>query len=254
MAALLPTVAGRLVHRGARRLWSGRLARAGALSGDDRKRLLREGRQLRRLIQAFETAAEGPATPMASIPADLPRGSEGYHVPSFFLQPALRPSWPGLGPQTTLEDGLELFHDCPLGEVSARQIRHMGPDGGALGLRIEALHFKGQYLSLALGLPESYQAGLGKEHLVRLGYELDFDRPLEVFARLNLRHGPNVENVVREIDLRDPARHVEFDVYYTDYEPKRAAGAWIDLIFEAPHMNRIDIRRLSVLRRPRASL
>ncbi|MEO1001446.1 MAG: DUF6478 family protein, partial [Pseudomonadota bacterium] len=73
-------------------------------------------------------------------------------------------------------------------------------------------------------------------------------------ARLNLPSGPNTEQVVREIDPADPARMIEFDVFYTQYDPRRAAPGWIDIIFEAPQMNRIEIGDLATLIRPRASL
>ena len=47
---------------------------------------------------------------------------------------------------------------------------------------------------------------------------------------------------------------VEFDLAYTNLNEKRIERAWIDLIFEAPEMNQIILRDVTLSRRPRAEV
>ena len=95
--------------------------------------------------------------------------------------------------------------------------------------------------------------GLKKEHIIRMTLIIDSERPQEMFARLNLRHGPNTEQIVRELDLSTRELYVEFDLFYTNFKEARAQSLWIDLIFESPSMNQITIRDISVIRRRRAN-
>ncbi len=69
-----------------------------------------------------------------------------------------------------------------------------------------------------------------------------------------MRHGPNTEQVVRELPLNAEDVWVEFDLAYTKVNEKRVEKAWVDLIFEGPEMNQIVIRDLTFSRRPRAEL
>jgi len=75
-----------------------------------------------------------------------------------------------------------------------------------------------------------------------------------MFERLNLRHGPNTEQIVRELDLSTREMFVEFDLFYTKFKEVRAQSLWFDLIFESPSMNQITIRDVSVIRRRRANI
>ena len=78
------------------------------------------------------------------------------------------------------------------------------------------------------------------------------ERPVEMFARLNIRHGPNTEQIVREIGRDDPV--VEFDLAYSDINEKRIGGLWLDLIIDRPAMNRIVFRDVTLARYPRAEI
>lgn len=79
-------------------------------------------------------------------------------------------------------------------------------------------------------------------------------KPLEIFARLNVRHGPNTEQIVRELPLSDDKIMVEFDHAYTKLNEKRVEAMWIDFIFEGPDMNQVTLRDLTFSRNPRAEL
>ena len=83
---------------------------------------------------------------------------------------------------------------------------------------------------------------------------VDLEQPLEIFARLNVRHGPNTEQLVRELQIIDGRSMVEFDLAYSNLNEKRVERAWVDLIFEGPQMNQITLRDITFSRRPRAEL
>jgi hypothetical protein len=91
-------------------------------------------------------------------------------------------------------------------------------------------------------------------HLLRMEVIVEVEKPLEIFARLNVRHGPNTEQIVRELPLSDDKIMVEFDLAYTKLNEKRVEAMWIDLIFEGPEMNQVTLRDLTFSRNPRAEL
>jgi Family of unknown function (DUF6478) len=96
--------------------------------------------------------------------------------------------------------------------------------------------------------------GLKLRHLIRLSAIVEMEKPLEIFARLNIKHGPNLEQIVRELPLAEEEVMVEFDLAYTKMNEKRVEKLWIDLIFEGPEMNQIILRDVTLTRRPRAEL
>ena len=71
---------------------------------------------------------------------------------------------------------------------------------------------------------------------------------------MNIKHGPNVEQVVRELPLNEGEVKVEFDLAYTKMNEKRVERIWVDLIFEGPEMNQVTLRDVTFSRRPRAEL
>ena len=106
----------------------------------------------------------------------------------------------------------------------------------------------------AFELPDTAAKGLLRRHLVRLNTVVESERPVEIFARLNIKHGPNVEQIVRELPLGEDDVTVEFDLAYTKMNEKRVERMWLDLIFEGAEMNQITLRDVSLTRRPRAEI
>ncbi|WP_298438096.1 DUF6478 family protein [uncultured Jannaschia sp.] len=159
---------------------------------------------------------------------------------------------------TTLAPGVTLFHDCPLSEITLRQRRSTDPLAVApYALSLDALRFDGSFLSLALDLPPDGATTLRTSHIVRVTLTLRRERPAEMFVRLNVRHGPNTEQLVSELspgNRPDSPVTAEFDLGFQEINPTRLEHAWIDLIFERPAMNRVDIADMTVTRRPRADL
>jgi hypothetical protein len=156
---------------------------------------------------------------------------------------------------SALGDEATLFHDCRISELTVRQIRNTREaDVAPFGLRMDVFNFDGSFLSLVINLPESAVHGLQRRHLVRMTAVVETERRLEVFARLNIRHGPNTEQLVRELPLGQGEIVVEFDLAYSNLNEKRVEKAWVDLIFEQPSMNQVILRDVTFSRRPRADL
>jgi hypothetical protein len=152
-------------------------------------------------------------------------------------------------------DGATVFHDCRRSELTVRQIRNTREaDIAPFGVRMDVFRFDGSFLSLVLDLPESAARGLKLRHLIKIDVIAEMEKPLEIFARLNIKHGPNVEQIVRELPLNAEESAVEFDLAYTKINEKRVERMWIDLIFEGPEMNQIILRDVTITRRPRAEL
>lgn len=157
--------------------------------------------------------------------------------------------------KTMLGDEVTVFHDCHVSELTLRQLRNTREaDLAPYGLRMDVFRFDGSFLSLVLNLPKAACDGLTKRHLLRMEAIVEVEKPLEIFARLNVRHGPNTEQVVRELPLYDDEVMVEFDLAYTKLNEKRVEDMWVDLIFEGPEMNQVTLRDVTLSRNPRAEL
>jgi len=152
-------------------------------------------------------------------------------------------------------DQATVFHDCKMSELTLRQIRNTREEDIApFGLRMDVFRFDGSFLSVVIDLPKEAVQGLRLNHLIRLDCVVETEKPLEIFARLNVKHGPNTEQVVRELPISEGATWVEFDLAYTKMNEKRVEKAWVDLIFEGPQMNQIVVRDLTFSRHPRAEI
>ena len=157
--------------------------------------------------------------------------------------------------KATIHDGTTIFHDCRRTELTVRQIRNTREaDIAPFGFRMDMFRFDGSFLSLVLDLPDEASRGLKLKHLIRMDVIVEMEKPLEIFARLNIKHGPNVEQIVRELPLHEQDVMVEFDLAYSKMNEKRIQKLWVDLIFEGPEMNQIILRDVTFSRRPRAEL
>ncbi|WP_373355541.1 DUF6478 family protein [Pseudoroseicyclus sp. CXY001] len=182
-----------------------------------------------------------------------PPGCDWAWRPALWQSALTTPALAGAGSRSALGPEVTLFHDCPRREIILRQVRN-GAAGQTppFGLEVEVFAFEGSFLSLVLELPAEAAAGLGRRHVVRLNLTAEMERPLELFARLNLRHGPNTEQIVREVPAG--GAEVAFDLGYATLDEKRIERLWLDLIFESPRMTRVTLRDVTLLRHPRAEL
>ncbi len=154
-----------------------------------------------------------------------------------------------------LGDEVTVFHDCKQTEISLRQQRNLRDDDLApFGLSLEVFTFDGSFLSLVIEIPPDSCEGLQRRHLIRLATVIECEKPIKILTRLNVKHGPNTEQVLLTLPSDGPDAMVEFDLGYSQLNEKRAERMWIDLMFENPHMNQITLRDLTVCRYPRAEL
>ena len=245
------------LHGPTLRRWRRAAEKADDLDLEALRGLRSEARQLRRQVDRVMHVAEARlALPVIGSNAIRhPPGTDWRWRPDLWRGPISTPGVAALENRTGLGDGATVFHDCRMSEITARQIRNTREkDLAPFGLRLDVFHFDGSFLSLVLDLPDEAVHGLRLRHLIRLQTIVEMEKPLEIFARLNIKHGPNVEQVVRELPLNEPDTSVEFDLAYTRVNEKRIERAWIDLIFEGPELNQIVLRDVTLSRRPRAEL
>ncbi len=184
-----------------------------------------------------------------------PMGTDWWWRPQVWKGPLPVPGMASVPSKATIHDGTTIFHDCRRTELTVRQIRNTREaDIAPFGFRMDMFRFDGSFLSLVLDLPDEASRGLKLKHLIRMDVIVEMEKPLEIFARLNIKHGPNVEQIVRELPLHEQDVMVEFDLAYSKMNEKRIQKLWVDLIFEGPEMNQIILRDVTFSRRPRAEL
>lgn len=245
------------LKRLALRYWQG-LAEAAPMADLDALRGQRSSaralrRQIDRLIHEAEHRLALPV--IGSNLIRKPPGTDWSWRPDLWRGRMALPGTSNVPTRAQLGEGALISHDCQRSELTLRQIRNTRPqDIAPFGIRMDVFRFDGSFLSLSLDLPEEGLRGLRLRHVVRLDVVAEMEKPLEIFARLNIKHGPNLEQMVRELPLDREEVSVEFDLAYSKINEKRVEKIWIDLIFEGPEMNQVILRDVTMTRHPRADL
>ncbi|MBZ4023662.1 hypothetical protein CKO11_14510 [Rhodobacter sp. TJ_12] len=245
-------VQGRMLSR-----WARAARLAPALEPGALRQLRSDARALRREIDRVLFTAEGRLSmPLGSGDGiERPLGCDWAWRPDLWRGPVFPQGVAGAQSRTMMGREVTLFHDCKVSELTLRQLRNTGAlDLAPFGLRMDVFRFDGSFLSLVLDLPEAGVSGLRRNHLIRLSLGVELEKPLEIFCRLNIKHGPNTDQLVRELPLSMGTDFVEFDLAYTKMNEKRVEKAWVDIIFEGPQMNQIVLRDLTFARHPRAEI
>lgn len=257
MAARLNEIFDRLAFWAALRRWRRLANRASKLDlnilRQGRSRARRTRREIDRYLHIADARLTLPLIGSNSFPKPL--HSDWAWRPEIFRGPILPLGRAGAENRTMFGDEVTLFHDCKISELTVRQLRNTREEDLApFGLRLDVFRFDGSFLSLVIDLPRDAVNGLERRHLIRMNTQVEMEKPLEIFARLNVQHGPNTEQIVRELPLGEDEVMVEFDLAYTKMNEKRVERAWIDLIFEGPEMNQVILRDVTFSRRPRAEM
>ncbi len=246
-----------LLNSGALRRWR-RAARGAAEAPLARLRQERnEARKLRtHLDQLIHVADSRLALPLiGSSFFPRPHGTDWSWRPELWRGPLPSAGVASVQSKTRLGEEVQMFHDCEISELTLRQLRNSREEDLApFGLRMDVFKFDGSFLSLVIDLPAEAVIGLTRAHLVRMDCIIESEKPIEIFARLNIKHGPNTEQLVRELPVGESKVTVEYDLAYTRLNEKRIEKAWIDLIFEAPDMNQVILRDVTFARFRRANL
>ncbi|MGF6860583.1 hypothetical protein ABIE69_001143 [Rhodobacteraceae bacterium MBR-64] len=248
----------RLTERRTRRRWQQASENAATVDLETLRSQRARARALHQPIQRFLHQAEGRlALPLIDSRAMLrPDGSDWVWRPELWRGPVSPPGRATVPSRTAFGSGATLFHDCQHSELNLRQVRNTREtDLAPFGVRLDVFGFDGTFLSLVIDLPGDMAGSVRRKHVVRTDISVTLEKPLEIFARLNVKHGPNVDQVVREF-ARDGGgeQMVEFDLAYTKVNEKRVEKVWVDLIFEDPRMNQILLHDVTFSRRPRAEI
>lgn len=187
--------------------------------------------------------------PIIDVPVgfDLPPKTQWGYTPRLWSSSAHEISG-NILTGTELAENVTLHHD---GTGSNFTIK---PPLENVGLDFEFDNFNGSFISIAFGFPETAAKSIGRHDLLRISMNSNADESFQAYARLNLRHGPNNEQIIRMIDIGDGESFAEFDIFYTEFEPSRASDAWIDLIVNEPGGRKFSLTDVVIIRRVRASL
>ncbi|WP_265502121.1 DUF6478 family protein [Paracoccus beibuensis] len=212
---------------------------------------------LSRFLQAADARALGPRDSLRRI--DLPAGTDWRWRPQVMRSRTAAPALVAPGDGKWLSDEVALFHDCGERALILRQVRNRrATDLSDFGLSLEVMGFTGSFLSLSLSLPSDALEDLASHHILRLESVLQAERPIAVYARLNVQQGPNTETLLRkmgdDIAGRNCHRIIEFDLAYANLSQRSVDKAWLDVIFEAPYMNAVALRDAILSRHPRAQM
>lgn len=257
MAHRSDSLIDRIIHRRVLRRWRALADLGSGLDLQTLRRLRSQAWALRRsLDRVIHMAEHRLALPVIGSNAiRKPMGSDWVWRPHLWKGPIPVPGFSSVPGKADVCEGTTIFHDCRRSELTVRQIRNTrDEDLAPFGFRMDVFRFDGSFLSLVIDLPDEAVTGLLLTHLIRLDAIVEMEKPLEIFARLNIKHGPNVEQIVRELPLNEQEVMVEFDLAYTKMNEKRVERVWIDLIFEGPEMNQVILRDVTLSRRPRAEL
>lgn len=256
--ALIPLgILGRVLHRRTVSRWEAAARQAPKQRLADLRQARVRALQLRQVLdRVIHVADSRLMLPLIGSSAfQKPLHSDWAWRPQLWRGPVSPPGQASAPTKAMFGDEVTLFHDCRISELTVRQIRNTNAaDLAPFGLRMDVFNFDGSFLSLVIDLPPEAVRGLKRKHLIRMTSVVEIEYPLEIFARLNVRHGPNTEQIVREMPLGNNEIVVEFDLAYTKLNEKRVEAAWIDLIFEGPKMNQVILRDVTFSRRPRAEL
>jgi len=247
----------RLLYERSLRRWRRAARRSGAVRLTDLRQQRNQARQIRTHLDRLIHVADGRlALPMiGSSFFPKPHGTDWSWRPELWRGPLPVPGLSSVPTKSMLGAEVTLFHDCDFSELTLRQLRNLREEDLApYGLRMDVFKFDGSFLSLVIDLPNAATQGLTRAHLLRIDTIIETEKPLEIFARLNIKHGPNTEQIVRELPLNEEDVMVEFDLAYTRLNEKRIERIWLDLIFEAPDMNQVILRDLTFARHLRAAI
>jgi hypothetical protein len=239
------------------RRWKRALQGAEGLSVADLRDMQRDMRLTRERLDTL--TAEAQTALMARLGDPAPGKAGGQY--DWIARPApwnaaMRPRGiVDLPSPTKLPGDVTVFHDAARYDLSLRQeVAPTGRGDARFGLVLEVYRFDGSFVSFVHDLPPEAIVGLTLSHFIAVDIVAEREQPVEVYARLNIQHGPNVEQMVRQVDFQADRGRAEFDLAYTKINERRIEKAWLDLIVEGPEMTRIALWDVVVMRAPRADV
>ncbi|MBZ0130351.1 MAG: DUF6478 family protein [Rhodobacteraceae bacterium] len=184
----------------------------------------------------------------------LPPSTDWSHRPELWKGPISPPGHAPARNSTAFGADVKLYHDSKTPALALRQVRNSRPeDLSPFGLSIDVFDFDGSFLSLVIEAPDGIVAGLESRHILRLSMRASAEHDVGVSVRLNLKHGPNTEQVSRRATFAPDGAETEFDMAYVPFREGRAEHVWFDIFLEETAMNQVSIHDLTLSRHVRAS-
>ena len=185
----------------------------------------------------------------------LPEIAHWGYRPDALFQPIEPATTVAVQSPFDLTGGLKIFHDCTQSEIILRQTPRNDPHASApFAISLEVFRFDGSFLSMALDVPLARAASVKLSDILQVSLDISMDFPIDLYARVNVIHGPNSEQMVRKMEWHNGRLSAEFDMAYSKVNDKRIEKIWIDLIFERPSMNLLQLGDFLVVCMPRAEL
>lgn len=212
-------------------------------------------RALRRVLDTYLSLADDRLLDDLDLDPQRPAASDWIWRPRIFRRRSEKRGFAGLAGPWRFDDEVALFHDCPQGMIGARQMLSPLGSGEALfALQIDTFQFAGSYLSLSFDLPQRAASSMSHRHLLVVEGRFDALRSSGLYARLNIRHGPNLAQLTEKMDSVGGRVAATFDLAQTVLNEKRIEKAWVDILFENPFFNQYHLGDMTIHRRPRAEL
>lgn len=210
---------------------------------------------MRRVIDTYLAQADDRLLDDLDRDPQPPAASDWIWRPQIFRRKSENLGFAGLAGPWRFDDEATLFHDCPQAMVGARQILATpGTSEAPFALQIDAFAFAGSYLSLSFDLPQPAARSMNHRHLVVVEGQIAALRSSGLYARLNIRHGPNLAQLTQKMDIVGGRMAATFDLAPMVLNEKRIENTWIDILFENPFFNQYHLGDVTIHRRPRAEL
>lgn len=218
------------------------------------KSLRRRARSQMSALSDFSKAADARfAGELSKARApSAPDGSDWKLRPELWTQKSPRPGWAPVKNNDWLGHEIQVFHDCPREQIIVRQHPGISQDEMApYEVDLEIFDFSGSFLSMVYNFPAEAVKQLSRRHIIRVEIEGTTDTSLSAYVQLNVKHGPNVEQMVVDFDLAKP-EPMDFDLAYTSINDKRVEAVWTAIILNRPGMSAISFKDFVCSRRLRA--
>ncbi len=244
-----------VIDRLARRMWRRLASEADTMPIGRLEAWRRRADRLHAPLTEFRHAAEARlARPRLGCNVfHKPPRTDWAWRPELWLRPVTPRGRTAVRAGTHVARGVALHHDCLRPEIAFRQerSRRVG-DLAPYAAVIDVFGFDGSYLSVTVEGPEKGLEGLTRNHILRLEILLELEAPVEIFTRLNLRHGVNVTQIVQDFDGTKGKIASEFDLGSAKFDETLLDHFWVDIIFESPAWNHIRLGDVTLMRYPRA--
>lgn len=260
VSSILQSLFGRRSTEQTSQQWADLSRRTGNLSESRRQALRSEATQKRQDIDRFlmlsDPARDG--SDLEELP--FPAGTDWKWRPSVFTGVLSKIGLSAPDSGSYMAPDLVVWHDIPDNMLSLRQVLRSQQDGlPPFGIQLDSFAPRDQgYIALTFDLPPEAIADLDRNFVLRVMSVTGAAISAQVYLRLNVEHGPNIEQEVRNLDKALDGKTVslitEFDLGFVEMNPRRLQKIWLDVIVERPDFNAFALRDLVISRHLRADM